>query len=308
MIRPGALLFLLLLTVFMTSPLAVADMSLAELLPPDSKWEEVSSGHEFTEGPASDSQGRVYFTDVPRSQIHRIDLDGKVSVFVGNSFGTNGLKFGPDGKLYGCQNGKKRIVAFDEKGNTETIAEGVESNDLVVTTHGAIYFTEPSKGRIWYIAPNREKKVVAEGLRPNGVILTSDEGTLIVTDGKAPHLWAFKVEVDGTLSSKIPYYGLIRLSPESETPGSDGLTLDRDGRIYVATRAGLQFFDDQGRMSGVILKPQPKFLSNATFGGPKWDYLYVTCTDKVFRRKVNATGWVPFKVSLPEKKADEKKP
>ncbi|MFO1019245.1 MAG: SMP-30/gluconolactonase/LRE family protein [Planctomycetales bacterium] len=256
MIRIVALFVVLCCGLSRVYPVAAADMSLAELLPADSKWEVVSSGHEFTEGPASDAQGRVYFTDVPRSQIHRIDLDGKVSVFVGNSSGTNGLMFGPDGKLYGCQNGKKRIVAFDEKGNTETIAEGVESNDLVVTTHGAIYFTEPSKGRIWYIAPNPEKKVVAEGLRPNGVILTSDEGTLVATDGRAPHLWAFKVEVDGTLSSKIPYYALIRLSPDSETPGSDGLTLDRDGRIYVATRAGLQFFDDQGRMSGVILKPQ----------------------------------------------------
>lgn len=290
-----------------------ADMSLADLLPPDSHWELVSSGHQFTEGPASDPKGQLYFTDIPSSQILKVGLDGKVSVFVGNSFGTNGLMCGPDGKLYGCQNGKKQIVAFNENGDVEVIATEVQSNDLVVSTHGAVYFTEPSRGRIWYVAPNREKKVVAEGLRPNGILLTPDESTLIVTDSKSPWLWAFRVEVDGTLSGKIPYYSLIRLSPESEVPGSDGLTVDRDGRVYVATRAGIQFFDTDGRMSGVILKPQANSVSNLTFGGPQLDYLYVTSTDKVFRRKMNVTGWVPFKTAVPkntveEKKAEEKKP
>jgi len=266
------------------------DLALNGVLIDGQEWELVSEGHRFTEGPAVDPEGRVYFTDIPNNRIHRIDLDGTVSVFVENSHGTNGLMFGPDGRLYGCQNGLKRIVAFDANGNAETIADGVASNDLVVAADGGIYFTDPPAGKIWYISPRREKRVVAEGLQPNGVILWPDGGTLVVTDRQEPHLWTFRVEKDGSLSCKDRYYGPLRILPGAERPGSDGMTIDSVGRLYVATFAGLQMFDPTGRMGGVILKPQRGPLSNACFGGPDLDWLYVTCGDKVYRRRTQATG------------------
>src|SRR5262249_52163187 len=100
------------------------------ILDPAQDWVLVSEGHKFTEGPAVDRQGNVFFTDIPNNRIHRIGLDGKVTVFKENSGGTNGLMFGPDGRLYGCQNGRKRIVAFSMDGAESIIADGVESNDL----------------------------------------------------------------------------------------------------------------------------------------------------------------------------------
>lgn len=271
------------------------DLALNGVLIDGQGWELVSEGYKFTEGPAVDATGQVFFTDIPESKIYKIDLQGKVSVFVENSQKTNGLMFGPGGKLYGCQNGARKIVAFDDKGQAETLADEVESNDLVVTSAGAVFFTEPKAGKVWYINPQKEKRVVAEGLKPNGVILTPDQGTLVVTDSQEPTLWTFRVEKDGSLTCKEPYYGPLRMVHGQTATGSDGMTVDTVGRLYVATRAGLQMFDPTGRMGGVIHKPTPNGpLSNVCFGGPKLNVLYVTAGDKVFKRQTQATGAIFF--------------
>ncbi len=266
------------------------DMPLSQVLLEGEGWELAASGFKFTEGPAVDADGTLYFTDVPNNRIRKLDADGKVSVFVENSFATNGLMFGPDGRLYGCQNGKQRIVAYDASGKAATIAEGIESNDLAVTSKGGVYFTDPANRRVWYVSPDGKKRVVDEGIaRPNGVILWPDEGTLVVADTLTPYLWTFRVEADGGLKFKEAYY-MLQMLPGRSDSGADGMTVDIVGRLYVCTHAGLQVFDPTGRLCGVILKPQPAFLSNVVLAGPKRDTLYVTSTDKLYRRKTQASG------------------
>lgn len=266
------------------------DMSVSGVLIDGQGWQLISDGYKFTEGPAADAEGQVYFTDIPNNRIHKIGLDDKVSVFAEATANTNGLMFGPDGLLYGCRNGDKRIVAYDNDAKMQTIAEDISSNDLVVAGDGGIYVSDPPGGRIWYINPKREKKVVAEGLRPNGVILWPDQGTLVVTDGVEPVLWTFRVERDGTLSGKDRYYGPLQLPAAGGGPGSDGMKVDSIGRLYVTTRVGLQMFDPTGRLGGTILKPHAGSLSNVCFGGKNLDTLYVTAGDKVYKRRVQATG------------------
>jgi sugar lactone lactonase YvrE len=269
-------------------------MPLGQVLIEREGWQLVAQGYQFTEGPAVDRQGNVFFSDIPANRIHKIDTAGKVTVFAENTAGTNGLMFGPDGGLYACRSGARQIVAYDTStetaGKFRVVAEDLDSNDLAVTSRGGIYVTDPPKKQVWYIDPKGEKRAVASGLAPNGVILWPDESTLVVTDSNAPHLWAFRVEPDGSLKHGERYYGPLALPPGRDRPGSDGMTVDRDGRLYVCTHAGLQMFDPTGRLGGVIRKPQEKFLSNVVFGGEKLDYLYVTCTDKVYRRKVKPSG------------------
>ena len=266
------------------------DMSVSGVLIEGEDWQVVAEGFKFTEGPAADATGNVFFTDIPNNRIHKIDINGKVSVFMENTSQTNGLMFGPDGLLYGCQNGKQKIVAWDAKGQEKVIAEGLESNDLVVNAAGGIYVTDPGHKQVWYISPQREKRVVAEGFVPNGVILWADGGTLIVTDRTDPSLWTFRVQPDGSLTCKERYYGPLQIPSGKDRPGSDGMKVDAQGRLYVATFAGLQMFDPTGRLGGTILKPQRANLSNVCFGGANFDTLYVTCTDKVYKRKTQATG------------------
>ena len=109
---------------------------------------------------------------------------------------------------------------------------------------------------------------------------------------KGAHLWNFRIEKDGSLSHKQPY-STMQLPVGKSASGADGMTVDRDGRIYVATELGIQVFDTQGRLSGIIGRPQPKFLSNIVLGGPDFNLLYATSSDKVYRRQVKVSGF-PF--------------
>lgn len=284
---------LLLVGLGLVLPAAGQDMPLSQILIDGEGWELVASGYRYTEGPAVDPQGNVCFSDVPASKIYRLDGGGNVTTWVDSSNQTNGLMFGPGGRLFGCRNGLSQIVAWDvadPHAKPAVLAEGVSSNDLVVTRGGNVYFSDPQNHQVWLLTASGEKRVVDTGIEfPNGVILWPDQKTLVVADRSGPHLWTFRIEADGSLAFKQPYYTLRMVAGRTDS-GADGMTVDTRGRLYVATRAGLQIFDPTGRMSGVLLLPQAKKLSNVTFAGPELSTLYVTSTDKVYRRKTRATG------------------
>ncbi len=294
---------ILLLVLATGSSLAAQDMPLDQVLIEGEGWELVGEGYKFTEGPACDPAGRLYFTDPPGNTIYRLGEDGKPEVFAKDAGHPGGMMFGPGGRLYCTQGAKRRIVAYDTAGKVEVIASDIRSNDLVVTGKGGVYFTDPRAKRIWYVDPQRNKRVVDEGIeRPNGIILWPDQGTLVVADTNTSSLWTFRIEKDGSLSQKQPYYTMRLAREQAPKSGADGMTVDRDGRLFVATHCGLQMFDTQGRISGVIAKPQAAFLSNVVFAGKGLQTLYVTCSDKVFRRKTKTRGLLFFQPVPPPSK------
>lgn len=274
----------------MGAPAWGQEASLGRLLVDGQGWELVGEGYQFTEAPAADPEGNVYFADVPGDKIYRVGSDGKPALFVESSGHTSGLMFGPDGRLYGCQNGARRIVAYDAVGKATVVADDVDCNDLVVAPDGSVYFTDPKNKQVWLIDAKGNKRVVDKGIElPNGIILLADGQTLVVANTRGAALWAFQIQADGSLAHKQPFY-TMRLVAGREGSGADGMTADSGGRLYATSYAGLQVFDSQGRLIGVVHKPQDKFLSNAAFAGPEHDTLVVTCTDKVYRRKINTTG------------------
>ncbi len=266
----------------------------SDLLLAGEDWELVGEGYKFTEGPATDKDGIVFFTDIPNNRIHRIEKDGKVSVFAENTGSANGLMFGGDGLLYACQNGKKRVVSYDKDAKETVIAEDIESNDLAVSHTGDVYVTDPTNKQVWHINKKREKKVVDKGLGfPNGVRLSPDQGWLLVADSRSQYVYSYRIEPDGSLSSKQPFFQLI--IPDGKTDsGADGMTYDRNGNLYVTTHLGVQVCDQAGRVFTVLPKPQNKWLANVVFGGAEMNTLYLTCSDKVYRRKLNAKGVLSF--------------
>jgi len=272
------------------------------ILDPDSEWQVVSQGHKFTEGPAVDRDGNVFFTDIPNNRIHKIDTGGHVTVFKEDSGGANGLMFGPDGRLYACQNGRRRIVAYAPDGAESVIAADVNSNDIVLNQRGEIYFSDPEHKQVWFIDAKRNQRVVHEGIGfPNGLRFSPDQSLLLVDDTAGRWVWSFRVEPDGSLSNGQPFYRL-ETPDESSASGADGMTVDSEGYIYVTTRIGLQVCDQPGRVVAIINKPQAGPISNVVFAGPDLQTLYVTAGDKVFRRHMRRKGtlpWAPLKPPTP---------
>ena len=216
-----------------------------------------------------------------------------ISVMSRTARSTKLLRRVPFPCLHECRHKERSIVAYNLDATFQVVADNVTAHDLVVTSDGGIYFSDPSHKRIGYLSPQRSVAVVAKNLHPNGITLWHDGGTLVVTERDHPYLWTFRVEKDGRLSYREKYYLPLTLTSGSHLPGSDGMTMDRDGRLYVTSTAGLQMFDPTGRQGGVIVKPQQKHLSDIAFGGPQFNMMYVTCSDKVYRRKVKPQG-IPF--------------
>ncbi|MHC2070611.1 SMP-30/gluconolactonase/LRE family protein [Bremerella sp. T1] len=267
------------------------DMPLSDVLIDGKSWERVAEGYKFTEGPAVDANGDVYFVDVPNQLVLKVDHATKqVRTFSQGQGATSGLMFGPDGRLYGGQNRNRRVVVFQKDGTADVIAEELGANDIVVASNGNIYCTDPKMHQVWLVRPNGTKEVVARDITtPNGIILWPGEGTLVIADSAGENLIAYRVEEDGRLTFRAPVY-TCRVSEEGAASRADGMTVDSAGRLYVATEEGLQMFDSTARISGVMLKPADQFLSNVVFGGPNLDWLYVTCGDGIYRRPTQATG------------------
>lgn len=267
---------------------------------PAKDWELVSQGHRFTEGPAVNAKGEVFFTDIPNNRIHRIGLDGKVTVWKEDTGGTNGLMFGPDGRLYACQNGRKRIVSYGEDGSEKVLAEDVTSNDVAVNSRGDVYFTDPPQRKVWLIERNGARRVVHEGiLFPNGVRLSPDHSLLLVADYNSRVVWSFQVQPDGGLAHEQPLYRLEIADDTWPPVRADGMTVDNEGYLYVATISGVQVCDQLGRVVAILNKPQPGALANAVFGGPNLDTLYVMAGDKVFKRSMRRKGVFPWQTVKP---------
>jgi sugar lactone lactonase YvrE/enterochelin esterase-like enzyme len=275
------------------------------VLDTDRGWDLVSQGHKFTEGPAVDAMGNVFFSDIPNDRIHKISVDGKVTVFRENTGEANGLMFGPDGRLYACQNGRKRIVAFSSDGTESVIAEGVTSNDLAVNPRGEIYFSDPPNKQVWFIDAKGNKRVVHQGiLLPNGVRFSPDHAFLMVADTLSRWVWSFSVSADGSLANGVPFFRLEIPDEVDSGPlrsGADGMTVDNEGFLYVATKLGIQIVDPPGKTVGILQKPDKSDPSNVVFGGRDLQTLYVTSGDKVFRRTVKRKGTLPWVAVTPPK-------
>jgi gluconolactonase len=263
-----------------------------EFLDPAHDWEEVSSGHGFTEGPAVDKDGNVFFTDVRNNKIHKVDhANGKVSLWKEDTGGANGLMFGGDGKLYACQGRKRNIIAFLPDGSEEILSSDVASNDLAVDAKGNLWWTEPPTKKIWHLdLKTKQRMTVAEGLEfPNGIILSPDQSLLMSVDMRSKWVWSWQIQPDGSLAHGQPFYHLETWDTDAQS-GGDGMTVDTEGHLYVATRLGIQICDQPGRVVAILNNPQNLQPSNCVFGGPNLDYLYTTNREKVFRRKLRRKG------------------
>ncbi len=277
--------------------------TLNDLLIPGQDWQLVGEGYRLTEGPAANSKGEVFFTDILASKTYKISLDGKVTEFIQDTKRGNGQAFGPGGELYVVASGDEKILKYDANGNPTVVAEGIRGNDIVVASNGNIYVTHPNVGapdqsRIWLIKPNGEKSVVDTGLvYANGITLSPDQTLLYAADYRSHWVYSYQLNSQGIPTAKQKFYYLH--TPDSaDDSGADGIKVDRDGRLYVATRMGIQVADQPGKVQCIIPTPNGA-ITNLAFGGPEFDVLYATCREKVYKRKLKVKG--AFAWSAPNK-------
>ena len=256
---------------------------------------KLAGGFKFTEGPAADGKGDVFFTDIPNSRILKWSLDGTLSTFRENSGRANGLYFDKDGNLLACEGGGRRLVSLTPDNQVKVLAEKYEGkpfnslNDLWIDPEGGIYFTDPRYGNrdgmeqdgehVYYLTPCRCKvrRVIDDMVRPNGVIGTPNGKRLYVTDHGGRKTFVYTIEKDGTLSGK-------KLFCEE---GSDGMTIDVKGNVYLTTDV-VAIFNRKGEKIETIEIPERP--ANVTFGGPDRKTLFVTARTSLYSVEMDVKG------------------
>jgi gluconolactonase len=277
--------------------ICTADVAQAEsVIVLGAKVEKLATGFRFTEGPAVDATGNVFFTDIPNNRIHKWSLEGKLSTFIEDSGGANGLYFAKNGALLACEGNRGRLVSLNQKGKAKVLAEFYNSNkfnspnDLWVRPDGGVYFTDPRYGRrgeglpqdgehVYFLsaAGKQPTRVVDDMIRPNGVVGTPDGKYLYIADHGGRKTFRYKIKPDGTLSDKKLF------APQ----GSDGMTIDNLGNIYL-TAKGVDVYNSKGEKIEAISIPESP--TNVCFGGKNCRTLFTTARTSLYCIKMKTSG------------------
>jgi gluconolactonase len=293
-------LILFLITVGCTGVLSLsAQQKKKKLVHNNAQIEKVGTDFIFTEGPAVASDGRVYFTDQPNNKIHIWDENEGISLYLEGSGRSNGMYFNADGHLVSCADEKNQLIYFDADKKQHVIHEGFEGkhlnapNDLWIAPNGGIYFSDPYYHRKWWKDGHKEiqetrgvyylslkgkiSRVIDDFKTPNGLIGTPDGKTLYVADIEAKKIWKYSIQPNGSLSNKTFF------APH----GSDGMTIDNRGNIYL-TSGKVWVYTPNGELIYEIVPPEAP--SNVCFGGKKRNTLFITARTSVYTLKMRVKG------------------
>jgi gluconolactonase len=271
---------------------------------PVSTIKKVQGDFQFTEGPAWDMQENLYFSDVAGNKIYKMDKNGEISVFLEPSGHANGLMFERKDKLLVCQmdgqllsintETKKIAVLTDKYDETRYNAP----NDLVVDKTGGIYFTDPlfrapqplpqGNEAVYYRSASGKVTRLLDNLKaPNGIILSPDEKTLYVAPTMQKDMWAYPVTSPGKLGEGKVFCELTQADGKDNS-GGDGVSIDSKGNLYITSELGIQVFNPEGKILGIIKFPEQP--ANVTFGGPEMKTLYVTARTSLYSAKMEIAG------------------
>lgn len=276
-------------------------MSASDIISPGAELKKAGDGFKFTEGPASDKEGNVFFTDQPNDRIVKWSVDGSVSDWMKPCGRSNGTFFDKDGNLIACADNKNELWSITPEKEVTVLLSDYEGkllngpNDLWIRPDGNIYFTDPLYPRdYWKRDPktqqpgqyvyffDREKRkatpVATDLKQPNGIIGSPDGKTLYVADIGAGKTYSYQVNKDGALSNKKFFCNM----------GSDGMTRDERGNIYL-TGKGVTVFNPEGKQIEQIPVPE-RWTGNVTFGGRNHDVLFITASTSVYTLQMSVKG------------------
>ena len=266
----------------------------------DAKVTLVSDGFKFTEGPAVDSEGNVFFTDQPNDRIMKVDLDGNVTEFMKPAGRSNGMFFAPDGKLIACADEKNEMWEISPDKSVRVLFKDFEGerlngpNDVWIDSNGMIYFTDPYYQRPWWEHKKQPQKkqalyrtdrdgsnmiVMDDALvQPNGIIGDSKRRLVFVADIRDSKTYQYTIANDGSLIDRKLFCAM----------GSDGMTIDNQGNVYL-TGKGVTVFDKDGKQIEVIAVPE-SWTANVCIGGKDRKTLYITASDSHYSIRLKNAG------------------
>jgi len=258
-------------------------MTIEEIFGPSPQPEVLGEGFGFTEGPAADAEGNVYFSDGRNDSIFCYRPGRGIALFADDSTDANGMMFNACGELYVCEGAAGRVVAFDVATRQKRILcsefEGLrfnEPNDLAVDRTGGFYFSDPNyqhhgqptvrKEDVYYCSAAGEvSRVSTVCFKPNGVLLSEDGSTLYVADARGQRIFRYRVAGPGRLADESLWIDGLSANP-------DGMTLDEHDNLFICCgKAGLKVFDRNAQYLGTI----EVHAANTCFGAPEWRTLYV---------------------------------
>ena len=268
---------------------------------PGAQVEKLAGDFAFTEGPTCDAGGNLFFTDQPNDRILKWSVDGKLSTFLQPAGRANGMYFDANGQLIACADEKTALWSIAPDGKATVLRSDYGDkklngpNDVWVRPDGALYFTDPFYKRPWwtydampqdgqhvyFLSADRQRLVRVAGdlQQPNGIIGTPDGKTLYVADIGAKKTYRFDIAPDGTLAGKT-------LVVEQ---GSDGMTLDAEGNLYL-TGNGVLVFDKAGRQIDHILVPGERWTANVSFCGKDRRTLFITASTGLYSVRTRVQG------------------
>ncbi len=283
------------------------DNGVSRLLAPESRWEVLATGLEFTEGPLWLPDGALLFQDLKSERTYRLEEDGSLRVLREGTGAANGQTFDADERIVFCEQNGRRVSRMAIDGTmVETLVEEFDGqrlnspNDVVTRSDGLVYFTDPAYGAppdrplsfqgVYVMDRAGRLKLLADDFeKPNGLALAPDERTLYVCDTAHNHVRSFPLLPDGT---PHPVSGAVLAVMDPQTPGGpDGMKVDAEGRLYVAVAQGIWVFEPDGSLLGIL--SMPKRPSNLAWCGPEADLLAVTMIDEVWRLRLKTVGKRP---------------
>jgi len=291
---------MLMMALLMLNCLASSKPKEKSLIAKGAKPEKLAGDFAFTEGPACDREGNIFFTDQPNNKIFKWSTDNKLTLFGENLGRANGMYFDRKGNLISCSDEKDELWSITPDKKVTILVKDFEGkklngpNDLWIAPNGGIYLTDPFYKRPWwdhetsqqdgehvyYLAPAAIKliRVAADLEKPNGIIGTPDGKYLYVADIKGNKTWRYTINANGTLTGKKLFTSL----------GSDGMTIDNRGNIYL-TGKGVTIFNPEG----VELENIPiaeDWTANVCFGGKDRHLLFITASKSVYGIKMKVKG------------------
>lgn len=295
---------LFLLFVWMGSPLVPLTFA-DSVVAPAGKLEKLAGGFAFTEGPTCDKAGNVFFVDQPNNRIMEWSAAGKLSTFMQPSGHANGMMFDANGNLIACADEHNQLWSITPDKKVTVLVKNYHGkylngpNDVWIAPNGAMYLTDPFYQRDWwnhdkmalsnqevfYLSPDGKNliKVTDDLKKPNGITGTPDGKTLFVADIQANQTWRYDILPDGSLTNKALFCA----------KGSDGMTIDEDGDLYLCGQ-GVTIFDKTGKQIEHIDVPEP-WTANVSFGGKDHRQLFITASKSLYSLQLRVKGANPAK-------------